>query len=454
MSGSKWAGMAFTGAVVVLLTFLFSQPSAAASPSPASTEGITSTTVSVFIPLVAKNYTPTLATYPNDPYYPNQWAVQKAGILSAWNQSHGDQILIAILDTGADLAHDDLKDKLRSDIDWDFVNDDDDAQDDYGHGTHVTGIAAAATNNAQGVVGVGWGAEVLPLKVLNNKGSGSIADIIAAIYYATDHGAHIINMSLSTSAEFDLQCSQLPALVEALEYAYYHDVLTVVSAGNDSNDAGRVIPANCPYVLTVAATDANDAIASFSNYGSVVDIAAPGKSIYSTYLGNSYSTKSGTSMAAPIIAGVASLVQAAHPTYTVTQVAAALVDQAVDLGDQGWDPIFGYGRVNAAQAVQRGASEKSDCGRDALTPQATPSQMSLIQPDARSYAAQRLLVRFTTEEAAATLMGRQQAAEVKSLGNGVYLLSVAAGAEWETAQQLLESGGVTYVQPDFTVSVH
>lgn len=453
MSGSKWVGIVFTGAAAVLLALLFSHPTVAASPSHTSTESI-SPVFSTFIPLVAKNYTPTEALHPNDPYYPNQWAIQKANMLAAWEHSHGDQILIAILDTGVDFGHDDLVTKLRDDIDWDFVNADDDAQDDYGHGTHVAGIAAAATNNAQGVVGVGWGAEVLPLKVLNNRGSGSIADIVAAIYYATDHGARIINMSLSTSAEYDLQCSQLPALVEALEYAYNHDVLTVVSAGNNHNDAGRVIPANCPYVLTVAATDANDAIASFSNYGSVVDIAAPGKSIYSTYLGNGYSTKSGTSMAAPIIAGVASLVQAAHPTYTVTQVAAALVDRAVDLGDQGWDPIFGCGRVNAAQAVQLGAGEKSGCGRDALAPQATPSQMRLVQPDARSYAAQRLLVRFTTEEAAATLLVRQQAAEVKSLGNGVYLLSVAAGAEWETAQQLLESGAVTYVQPDFTVSVH
>ncbi|HNT75103.1 MAG TPA: S8 family serine peptidase [Anaerolineae bacterium] len=452
MGGSKWAGMAFTGAVVVLLALLFSSP-AVASPLHTSPESNFETFLT-FIPLVAKNHTPTETLHPNDPYYPNQWAIQKANMLAAWNHSHGDQILIATLDTGVDFEHADLVSKLRGDIDWDFVNDDDNAQDDYGHGTHVAGIAAATTNNGQGVVGVGWGADILPLKVLNNKGNGSITNIIMALYYATDHGARIINMSLSTGPEYNLQCSQVPALEEALEYAYQHGVLTVVSAGNHSTDASKVIPANCPYVITVAATDAQDAIAAFSNYGSVIDIAAPGKSIYSTDLGNHYSVKSGTSMAAPFVSGVASLVWAAQPTYTVTQVAAALIHQTIDLGNQGWDPIFGYGRVDAAQAVWLGTLPGQSGGEEALLPRPTLTQMSLSQPDPHSYVPQHLLVRFTTEQVATTFMARHQIAEARPLGNGLHLLSVAEGAEWETAQQLLASGAVTYAQPDFVVSVH
>jgi hypothetical protein len=124
------------------------------------------------------------------------------------------------------------------------------------------------------------------------------------------------------------------------------------------------------------------------------------------------------------------------------------------LGAQDWDPVFGCGRVNAAQAVQFGSDEKGGCARDALAPQAATSQMSLTQPDNRSYITQRLLVRFTTDQVIATLMPRQPATEMQPLGNGVYLLTVTAGAEWETAQQLLASGVVEYVQPDFVVSVH
>lgn len=455
MNASKWARIVFISVIVVLLTLLFSQPIAAETCSHSAAESSTTGTFSVFIPLVARNYTPTVLTPPNDPYYPNQWAVQKVDMLSAWQYSRGDSILIAILDTGVDYAHDDLAGKLRADIDRDFVNDDDDAQDDNGHGTHVAGIAAAATNNAQGVVGVGWGAEVVSLKVLNNKGRGSLADIITAIYYATDQGAHIINMSLSTSADYDLPCSQVPAMVEALEYAYNHGVLVVVASGNDSADAARVIPANCPYVLTVAATDSSDAITSFSNYGDVVDMAAPGKNIYSTYLGNRYQFLSGTSMAVPFVAGVASLVFAAQPGYTATQVAAALVNHALDLGAAGWDPSFGWGRVDAAKAVQLGAGEgKSGYMRDPLTPQAPPSPMSLaMPPDAGSYVAQRLLVRFETEPTAGMAMANVQVAGIESLGNGLYLLSVAEGAEWEVADQLMASGAVAYAQPDFVVSV-
>jgi len=329
----------------------------------------------IFLPVIHTSGT-ALPWQPNDPYYSNQWAMEKTDAATAWQSADGTGVLLAVLDSGVDFEHVDLVTKIRRDLDWDFVNNDDDAQDDYGHGTHVSGIAAAAPNNGEGVVGVGWNVEILPLKVLDQTGRGSIANVIAAIYYATDAGADIINMSFNTSSDSPMQCAQIPALVAALEYAYQHGVLVIAAAGNKSVDAAQIVPANCPHVLTVAATTTEDSIASFNNYGEVVDVVAPGVSIYSTSIGNAYGNRSGTSMATPFVAGVAALVWSRHPDYTPDEVAMAILDTATDLGPSGWDPAYGCGRVSAAAAVMAEDQATTSCRGQTPLAASTPTETS------------------------------------------------------------------------------
>lgn len=301
-----------------------------------------------YLPLVARLYiTP---RYPNDYYYTLdvQWALEKVGAPTAWGLSTGQGTLIAILDTGADLDHPDLVSKLRTDIDRDFVNGDANTDDDHGHGTHVSGIAAAQTNNSIGVAGMGWEAMLLPLKILDANGNGNDADLIEAIRYAADNGADVINMSLGGIGSCPTSVQQ------AVDYAYAKGIVLVAAAGNNLGNT-EMYPANCEYVLGVAATTPTDTRLSSSNYGNHVNVAAPGSGIYSTVQGGGYAGDSGTSMAAPHVAGLAALLLAHYPSYTPDQIASAILDNAYDLGDLGWDQYFGCGRINAADALAMGA---------------------------------------------------------------------------------------------------
>lgn len=308
----------------------------------------------VYLPIVMRNYRPPppSSVYPNDTYYSSQWGLTKIRAPEAWALSRGTGVLIAVLDTGTDYNHPDLSGKVRTDIDYDYINNDGDAMDDHGHGTHVSGIAAAATNNSKGVAGLGWEATVLPLKVMNYNGEGSTAELIPAIRYAADQGAKVINMSLGGpgNCPSDLQ--------EAVNYAYSRGVLLVAAAGNETAQTPipfPAFPANCAHVLGVAATNSSDTYAWFSNYGDHVSVAAPGEDILSTCRYNSYCYMNGTSMATPFVAGLASLVYAAFPTYTPDQVASAILDNAKDLGPSGWDWDYGCGRIDAFSAIWNGA---------------------------------------------------------------------------------------------------
>ncbi len=304
----------------------------------------------VYLPLVMRAYRPPPPppVYPNDTYYSSQWGLSKVRAPEAWALSKGGGVLIAVLDSGTDYNHPDLAGKVRTDIDYDYINKDSDAMDDHGHGTHVSGIAAAATNNGLGVAGLGWDATILPLKVMNNKGEGSTAELIPAIYYAADTGAKVINMSLGG------YYSCLSTLQDAVNYAYSRGVLLVAAAGNNGQNQ-TIFPANCTHVLGVAATTSLDTRAYFSNYGSHVSVAAPGTSIYSTIRGGGYDYMQGTSMSTPFVAGLAALVYARFPTYTPDQVASAILDTAQDLGSAGWDAEYGCGRIDALKALWDGA---------------------------------------------------------------------------------------------------
>jgi len=311
----------------------------------------------VHLPLISHNYTPPSSPpsprYPNDPRYSIQWALEKVDAPAAWSISTGQSVLIAVLDTGTDLDHTDLASKVRTDMDWDFANDDTVADDDHGHGTHVSGIAAAATDNGVGVAGMGWEGMILPLKVLHADGTGTDADLAAAIRYAADSGADVINMSLGGPSD-----DGCPAYVQdAVDYAYAKGVVLVAAAGNHvgSEPNAEMCPANCRHVLGVAATGRDDSVGGYSNYGTHVSVAAPGSEIYSTLMGDRYGYNGGTSMATPHVAGLAALLRDRFPSYTPDQIASAILDNAEDLGTAGWDPYAGCGRIDAFQALSVGA---------------------------------------------------------------------------------------------------
>ena len=312
---------------------------------------------------------------PTDPGWPIQWGPAKIGAPAAWSLvTDTTGIVIAIVDSGIKLDHEDLAAQrwINSDeIPGNFSDDDgngkiDDVngwhfyqrwsgssfvpaensnvQDDYGHGTHVAGIAAAVTNNGVGIAGIAPGARVMPVKVLDQYGNGWYSDIALGIAYAADNGARVINLSLGGAED-----SQ--TLRSAVDYARSRGALVVAATGNTG---GAVLyPAAYDPVLAVAATDASDQVAYFSNRGPQVDVAAPGVDIYSTWPWvTGYFTKSGTSMAAPHVSGVAALIWARWPGLSADMVAGDITRTALDVGAPGWDVDTGWGRVDAYRAVK------------------------------------------------------------------------------------------------------
>lgn len=283
-------------------------------------------------------------TTPNDEFFqPYQWNLKQIDSEIGWNISEGaEHVIIAILDTGIDLEHEDLADKVIAG--YNAFDGSTNVQDEHGHGTHVAGIACAVTNNITGIAGVSWYNPILPVKVLNEEGSGSLFEVADGIKWATDNGAKVINLSLG-----DAQASEI--LYDAIRYAYERDVVLIAAAGND-NVAEPMYPAAYPEVLAVAAVDQERKKASFSNYGPHIDVTAPGEHIPSTFPGNNYVYMSGTSMAAPHVAGLAGLIRAFNPELTNQEVMDLIKHTAVDLGPQGVDEYFGYGLINLAKALQ------------------------------------------------------------------------------------------------------
>jgi subtilisin family serine protease len=320
---------------------------------------------------------------PNDPYfsstgtwgqaYADLWGVKKVNAPAAWDTTTGAGITVAVVDTGIDYNHPDIAANVwhnTAEIPGNGLDDDGDGyvddvkgfnfaygiadpMDDFGHGTHVAGTIAAVGNNHLGVVGVAYGAKVMAVKALDSNGSGFDSNLSTAIHYATDRGADVINASWGGFGK-----SQ--TVSDAIDYAGNLGVIFVAAAGNSSDDAGRYWPAGDPQAITVAASDSNDALAYFSNFGSKIDVAAPGVDVLSlqaagTALGPQvspgYVRLSGTSMAAPHVAGVVALILVQHPAYTTEDVRQVLRTTATDTGAPGYDNLFGYGRLNALGAV-------------------------------------------------------------------------------------------------------
>jgi subtilisin family serine protease len=308
---------------------------------------------------------------PNDPYYSDPskvYAPQQVKANLAWDLVRGSgDIMVAVVDSGADLAHPDLNgifwtnsgevagngldDDGNGYVDdvsgWNFVNGTNLPQDDLGHGTHVAGILAAQTDNGVGIAGIAGGVKLLPVKVLDSNNQGSWANVASGVIYATDMGARAINLSLGG-------LTPSATIESAIQYAQSHGVLVVAAAGNGASSE-PFYPAAYDGVLGVAATVKGGARWSLSNYGNYIDIAAPGATIYSTYWKTGSSTYyflNGTSMAAPAITGVAALVWSKNPALTAEAVAGILTSSAQDLGDSGWDVYYGNGQVDAYAAAQ------------------------------------------------------------------------------------------------------
>lgn len=287
---------------------------------------------------------------PSDPDFadPNRsYAQRLVGLPSAWDFTTGiSDVVIAVLDTGIAFSHTEFI--SRTVPGYDFVNQDDDPFDDHGHGSHVAGIIAANINNGAGTVGVCPSCRIMPIKVLDENNLGAWSSIALGILYAVDHDADVINLSLGST-----QSSQ--TVKNALEYARSHGVVIVAAAGNQAG-SNPFYPAAYPEVIAVTAIDRYENRWGLSNYGSFIDLAAPGDDIYSTGSvdtnpPNGYSAMGGTSMAAPFVAGLAGLLLSQEPTRTITDVFGVMQRTAVDLGEPGQDPLFGYGRIDAARAL-------------------------------------------------------------------------------------------------------
>lgn len=284
-----------------------------------------------------------LGTFPNDPQYSAQWHLPRVGAPAAWAVTLGStQVLVAVLDTGTTYAHADAPLHFRTDIDYDFVNDDDNATDDHGHGTHVTGIIAAAIDNAVGIASLAPGVSIVAYKVLDATGNGSFGNISAAVEEAAVRGAQIICMPIGGNEDD-------ATLAAAIASAAAAGSLVIAAAGDESSEIS--FPARLPEVVAVGATNALDARAHFSNYGPQLDLVAPGTSIRSTY-GSSYADLSSTAMATAIACAAAALVYTVSPCQTTpADVRAVLGSSAEDLGDPGWDWHFGDGLIRADLAV-------------------------------------------------------------------------------------------------------
>ena len=278
-----------------------------------------------------------------DPEISNQWGYTRLGGSTLNEHTQGEGIVVAVIDTGVDAMHPDLRGKVLQG--WDSMNPDGNGnRDPNGHGTHVAGIIAATTNNGIGVAGIAPKVSILPVRVLDHTGNGDDGELALGIIWAVDNGAHVLNISIGGAVPSDL-------LEGALDYALVKEVVVVVAAGNDAMIGNTPsYPGAYKQVLTVGATDSMDKRAAFSNTGEYLDLVAPGSWIKSTWPGGGYQWSSGTSMAAPFVAASAALLLSSG-AGTGSNVASILKSSALDLGPEGEDSEFGNGLVNPLKAL-------------------------------------------------------------------------------------------------------
>lgn len=287
-----------------------------------------------------------LLSIPNDAGYSNQWYLSKINLPGTWNTYRGStDTIVAVIDSGVDVNHPDLQSRVIAG--YDYVNNDTTVEDTLGHGTMVSGIIAAKTNNSTGIAGIDWNCKIMPLKAGLSDGTLSTSAIINSIYYAINHDADIINMSFGIDS-----FPTCESLYEALNEAYSSGIILVAASGNEDDSLCQ--PACYPFVISAGATNNQDVRSSFSNYGAGLDISAPGENIYTTKPGSGYESVDGTSFSSPIVAGVAALLKGKNPDLTPAE-AAWIIESSADMpsyyGQNEWSSHVGYGRINAYSAL-------------------------------------------------------------------------------------------------------
>lgn len=345
---------------------------------------------------------------PNDPYWSYQWHMQMLKVPQAWNVTKGEGVVVAVVDTGVSEGQDGFFKLLQG---KDFVDGDRNAADENGHGTHVAGTIAQATDNGIGVAGVAPKAQILPVRVLDANGGGDGNDVAEGIVWAVDHGANIINMSLGSSANSE-------AIADAVAYAYEKGVTVVCATGNDGFSDFISYPAALPTPIAVGAVDANQTVTFYSNQGREIDVVAPGGDTGADVNGDglqdgvvqetrmdgewSYFFLQGTSMATPHVAGVAALVYANGVTDP-DALYKVITKSATDLGPRGWDTTYGYGLVNPVAALEmrnprgagrgkagKGKGGKGDAGDD----------LEIANVHVKNTGEERAVISWTTDEPA------------------------------------------------------
>jgi len=309
------------------------------------------------------NYQFQAAFVPDDPLYPQQWNLRAIRMPEAWDISQGEGVTVAVVDTGVTRVPDLAQTQFVQG--YDFVDDDEDPTDLNGHGTHVAGTIAQSTNNTLGVAGVAFKAKIMPVRVLDANGFGSLSDVVEGIRYAADHGATIINLSLGSRASARL-------MEEAVAYAHSKGVTIIAAAGNE-NSSQVSYPARYPHVIAVSATGPDGSKAPYSNYGVGVDIAAPGGAKTPEHPEHGilqqtinrrnpnepvFAYFQGTSMATPHVAGVAALIQA-QGIKDPDKVEEVLKMSATPVpGDK--QNFYGAGRLDAAKALARATGQQEE----------------------------------------------------------------------------------------------
>jgi thermitase len=276
---------------------------------------------------------------PNDPMLANQWGLISTRFRGAWNAAKGGGAKVAIVDSGVYSEHPDIG---RIIAQRDFVEADAVADDDFGHGTHVTGIAGALTDNGKGVAGGCFECELLIAKVMGPIGFTTDSRIVEGINWSVNYGADVVNLSLGGSGDSSV-------LRTAVNHAYGQGAVVVAAAGNEGTNVPQY-PAAYSRVIAVSATTTDGRLASFSNRGDWVDLAAPGTGILSTSKSGGYDRMSGTSMSAPLVSGLAGLL--ASRGMSADSIRERMQTTAKDLGPVGDDPRFGHCRIDADNAVR------------------------------------------------------------------------------------------------------
>jgi thermitase len=317
------------------------------------------------IEYVEQNTIRQVEAIPNDLLYSaRQWNMPKVGASGAWDITQGGSaISVGVVDTGVFAEHEDLVGKINPGVS--FVDYTTSTNDDHGHGTIVTGIIAASTNNSKGVAGLGWNTRVTPLKACNQSGECLDSDVAEAIIYATDQNIKVINVSLGG---YGLN----QTVQNAVNYAYSRGSVVVAPSGNDGYPE-VMYPAAEQNVISVGSSDGNDKKANFSNYGTGLDVVAPGLGIYSTNRYGTYSSHAGTSYSTPEVAALAALIFALKPELTAKQVIVTIISTAEKIDTvsgntydsnqinskgylcNGWNQYYGCGRINVLNAVQKAA---------------------------------------------------------------------------------------------------